>query len=338
MADPARCPYCNQPLVSSDAIAHLHRTEEKLRRELADEATAAAEKKVEAARNAAEKKVRAEAERERSKRERGLQRMIDTLQRQNDDLERRLTNLSAPTRGDLNESDVAQELVAAFPEDEITRKGKGGDIVQVVRYRTDHEFEPAGVILYECKDTARWSNAFIRQIRTDGRALGTPYLILITRTLPANEKDTCIRDDVVITDPAHARHLARILRRVVIETYRAERAGHDRDRKTAHLYEYLRSDDFRERLASVVEAGSKLTGMLQSERRGHERDWNSRQRTYDEVLHNSVAIEQSIQRITESERPSEAAPNSAKKRQDRRSRTERLKLDGGVQADRIRRS
>ena len=277
MSEVARCPYCNQPLASKSAVKHLHQNEEKLRRKLVAEANAAAKEKIQEARKAAAEKVRTELEGKESKRERSLQRTVKTLQKQNRDLERRLDNLSAPDRGDLNEADIAEELIEAFPDDKITREGKGGDIVQTVRHRRGKRLEPAGVILYECKDTKRWSNSFVNQIKADGRARRTPYLLLVSRTLPAKEKDTCVRDDVIVADPIHVRHLAWILRRMVIETHRATLAGHDRADKTARLYEYLRSEEFREHLSPVVAAGTHLSEMLQAERKHHERDWNLRQ-------------------------------------------------------------
>ena len=383
MVEIPTCPYCNQPLVSSHAVAHLHDVEEKLRRKLADDANAAASRqfqeklaevererseqerglqqtieglqkqkedlegkaqeelaaaekrlrdKMERERSeqeralqqtiadlrkhsedleqrsqeelaAAEKQIRDEEAHERSKHEQGLQLTIDVLQRQNRDLERRLDGLSAPDRGAINEADIARDLTEAFPDDEITRTGKCGDIVQVVRYRTDQRLEQAGVILYECKDTKNWSNGFITQVKADGRTLHTPYLLLVSKTLPGKEKGTCVSDDVIVADPPHARHLARILRRMVIETHRAELAGQDRAAKTARLYEYLRGDEFREQLAAVVAAGNKLTDMLQAERKDHERGWNKRQQAYDELVHDSVAIEETIQGIIESAAP-----------------------------------
>ncbi len=105
----------------------------------------------------------------------------------------------------------------------------------------------------------------------------------------------------MITDPIHVRHLAWIVRHAVIETHRAERAGEDRAGKTARLYEYLRSDEFREELAVVVQTGQQLSEMLQKERKNHEQDWTSRQTVYDQLLHNSAAIELTIQSIIESE-------------------------------------
>ena len=152
----------------------------------------------------------------------------------------------------MNEADIAEELAHAFPEDDIQREGKGGDILQTVRYQLGRKLEEAGLILYECKDTKRWSNAFLKQIKADGQTHQTPYLLLVSRTLPANEECACVRDDVVIVDPLHVRHLAWIVRRAVIETHRAERAGQDRAGKTARLYEYLRSDEFRGQLSTLV--------------------------------------------------------------------------------------
>ena len=307
MPSAERCPYCNQPLVSGQAVKHLHEAEEKLRRQLAKEADAAAAKKIQKACEAAEERVRREAERERSKRERGLQRTIDLLQKHNEDLERRVDGLNAPDRGDLNEEAIAKDLSNAFPDDEITRKGKGGDIVHAVRYPVDGRLESAGKILYECKDTKRWSNSFISQVKADGKALHTPYLLLVSRALPGKEKGTCVTDDVIVADPAHARHLARILRRMVIETHRAELAGQDGVRKTARLYEYLRGAEFRGELGAVVQAGRRLADMLEGERRDHERAWTRRQNAYDELTHNSVAIEEAIRAIIESDAPERRA-------------------------------
>ena len=299
MAKTEKCPYCNQPLATSAAVEHLRGEEKKQKKRILAEVKAGAEKK-----------IRAQLEQEGSKRERGLERTIAMLQKNNGDLERRLEGLNAPDRGEMNEADIAEELAKAFPDDEITREGKGGDIFQSVRYPGGRELENAGVILYECKDTQRWSNAFLSQIKNDGRTHRTPYLILVSRTLPANEEAACVREDVVIVDPTHVRHLAWIVRRAVIETHRAEVAGQDRAGKTARLYTYLRSDDFREQLTVVVRAGSQLSEMLQAERKKHEQDWSRRQSTYDELLHNSVAIEQAIQDIIESE-PAVSARNGS---------------------------
>ena len=293
-----------------DVQSKHERALERLRRSQA-KALSDAEKQIEQAKEATEEKVRAELEGQRSKHERALEATIEGLQKDNAKLLRKVEKVNAPERGRINEEDIAEQLEHAFPDDEIKLTGsKGGDILQVVRYPTDKGLETAGVILYECKDQQQWGSRFISQIKADGLKRHTPYLLLVSRAMPAKEADVCVRDDVVITDPEHVRHLARILRQVVLETHRAALAGKNRDHKKALLYDYLRGEAFRGELTLLIEAGSKLSEMLQTERRTHERDWNSRQQAYDELLHNSVAIDQSIRNIIETDG---AAPTTRRK-------------------------
>ena len=149
-----------------------------------------------------------------------------------------------------------ERLSAAFHQegDEIRREGKGGDIVQVVNYGDGKQMHRAGMILYEIKNTENWLNKYVEQIKNDGLTRKTPYLMLVSRKLPRTEKGMCVKDGVVIADQAHAVHLARILRRMVVEAYCAELAGEDHAEKTARLYEYraprctrLRIPRYRER-------------------------------------------------------------------------------------------
>jgi hypothetical protein len=65
-----------------------------------------------------------------------------------------------------------------------------------------------------------------------------------------------VRDDVAVVGPEHVVYLAHVLRQMVIEAHRAGLAGRGKAAKTARLYEYLASDDFREHFGAVVEAGS----------------------------------------------------------------------------------
>ena len=341
MSKSSSCPFCGQELASDRAEKHLHRSqaqfETKIRREVAEGLNAAAEERfrkreeVAEARAAAKlarveeqlvaakekakkvgsrkqreklkEQIRNEVERDQAAHDRKLERTIEQMQRRNEELARRLEGLSAPDRGDQHEVDIFQRLVDAFPEDEITRKGRGGDIVEVVRYPSGRELAVAGTILCECKDTQRWSNAFIDQIRADGHVRKTPYLLLVTRAFPRGEKGMAVRDDVVIADAAHSVHLARILRRLAIEAHRSGLTESDHAGKTARLYEYLNSEEFRDHLRAVVETGTRLDEMLQKERQAHERTWSQRHEIYTGLSRESVAIDETIRGIIESEGP-----------------------------------
>jgi len=54
------------------------------------------------------------------------------------------------------------------------RQGEGGDIAQTVRSPDTGNGDTAGLILYECKDTLRWSKGSLDQIRQDRAAYRTP--------------------------------------------------------------------------------------------------------------------------------------------------------------------
>ena len=303
MGKPSKCPFCGQPLIDETAVRHLHRRqvrfEADLRQHLEKEAEAAAKEKLKVARAKMEERVRAEFERKHSAREKKLGRTVEELRQHNTELERRVEAINAPERGELHEADIFNRLVEAFPEDETERNGIGGDIVEVVRYSNKHDLEPAGTILYECKNTLRWNNSFLDQIKKDGKAHRTHFLLLVTRALPRGEKGMCVRDGVLVADADHAVHVARILRQMVIETHRAGLSGKDRAGKTARLYDYLTGDEFREEFASVVAASEKLNGMLEKERSAHERLWAKRKQAYDELGRNSLAIDEAIRFIVE---------------------------------------
>ena len=173
-----------------------------------------------AGQEATEEKVRAELEGQRSKHERALEATIEGLQKDNAKLLRKVEKVNAPERGQINEEDIAEQLEHAFPDDEIKLTGsKGGDISRrCVTHRQgagDGRGDPlrvqgprSGAIVSSARSRLRPEAAYALPAPCQPRHAG-------------HEADVCVRDDVVITDPEHVRHLARILRQLVLETHRA---------------------------------------------------------------------------------------------------------------------
>ena len=329
-SSPSNCPFCGQPLTNQAAIDHLHRSESKfeadLRRVLQAEANAAADKKLKEERKSVqaklEKTIRAELEKKQATKERHLEGTVKRLRDQNDELERRLEDMNAPERGDLREEEIFNRLVEAFPDDDIKREGKGGDIMHVVRYSAGKSQRRAGLILYECKDTLRWLNSFIEQIKADGKTHRTRHLLLVTRAMPKGEDGMFIRDDVAVVGPDYVIYLAHVLRQMVIEADRAGLAGQGKAAKTSQLYEYLAGDEFREHFGAVVKAGGNLTSMLQEEKRAHERTWTRREQAYSELERKAIAVDEAICGIIEAEPPPKKSgarrPSANGRHQDKR--------------------
>jgi hypothetical protein len=330
-----KCPYCGQPLLDREAVRRLHESERDAERKLeaaaklkaaeltkaleseqkeklekledqlattkakhADELrdlriTLLAEAKTEAER-AAEARVR----REMREKDRAIAKFKEQVEVQT----RQIEHLTSDERGELNEENLLQELRTAFPDDHIERRGRGksgGDILHQVRARTGDGPVDAGLIVYECKDTLAWSNRFLDQARREGATHKTPYLVIITRAFPRNEKTLCVRDGVVIVHPSRAIELAHIMRRMVQEIHRVALTAEGKALKDAELYAYLTSADFRQAFDGLATSSDKLADLLVKERRWHEQSWARRQAIHNELSSKTTAIDTHIRAIVE---------------------------------------
>jgi hypothetical protein len=251
----------------------------------------------------AEASQRTRLEQEFGKREKQLQSTLDKLQNQNDELSRRVERLSAGDRGEFNEEAILAQLIRAFPDDDITRTRRGqrgADIFQQVRFRTDGDFVEAGLIIYECKDTLHWNNSFISQMRAQARLHHTPYAILVSRCFPRGLKNLAVIDDVVVVEPARSVALAEVMRRMVIETYRSGVVAGSRAEKTAELFRYVSSTEFRQAFDSLSEATDALQASLARERQSHQRVWTERDRHYQGIGDAVIQIDSRFRAILES--------------------------------------
>ena len=247
----------------------------------------------------AEAKVRAQM-RQKDQALKRFQEQIEVQQRQ-------IEHMTAGERGELNEEHLLLELRAAFPEDKIERLGRGragGDLLHEVRAASGSRLEKAGLIVYECKDTQTWSNGFLKQARKEGETHKTPYLVIISRAFPRNQKTLFVKDGVAVVDPARAVDLARIMRRMVEEVHRASLTGEGQAAKSVELCEYLGSSDFRRTFDAVSGSSDVLNELLSKERKSHEQTWAKRQAIYNEIGSKTAAIDAHIRTIIEKEAPS----------------------------------
>jgi hypothetical protein len=236
------------------------------------------------------------------KRERGLESLIAKLKADNDNLQRRVERLSSHDRGDFNEEDFTASLQRAYPLDHIARVGtgrRGLDIVHEVRYESDGETVTAGTIVYECKDTARWLNTYLTQVKEASTRHRTPYLVLVSRCLPPREQGVCVRDSVIIADFACALTISGILRRLVIDVDRSARLAGFREKKTELLLDYLSGADFKQNVRRMIDVTEELVQMLTKERESHRRVWDRREDLYHEILEATAGVDERVRSILE---------------------------------------
>src|SRR5207302_2402874 len=103
---------------------------------------------------------------------------------------------------------------------------------------------------------------FIEQTRRAGQTHQTPYLIIISRAFPRNEKTLCVRDGVVIVHPSRVVDIAKIMRRMVEEVNRASLTAEGEVAKSEELYQYLSSTEFRQTFDAIGECADHLTELL----------------------------------------------------------------------------
>jgi len=236
------------------------------------------------------------------RREKQLKSTLERAEDENSKLKRRLEQLSAGDRGEFNEEEILAQLLRAFPDDEITRTTRGqrgADIFQRVRLRTDGDLVEAGLIIYECKDTLHWNNSFIGQMKSEAKLHGTLYAVLISRRFPRGLKNLAVIDDVVIVEPARAVALAEVMRRMVIETYRSSAIAGSQSEKTAELFSFISSTEFRQAFDSLIETSEALQASLALERRNHLKVWAERDRLYRGIGDKFVEIDTRFKDILE---------------------------------------
>jgi hypothetical protein len=215
---------------------------------------------------------------------------------------RQIEHLTAGERGELNENELFSALQDAFPDDRIDRVARGragGDILHRVCVRTGDGLQEAGLIVYECKDTARWSNSFIDQALQEAVTHETQYVVIITRAFPRGEQTLLLRKGVVVVHPNRVIDLARIMRRLVEEVYRATLTSEGDVAKTAELYRYLDSTEFRQSFDALADDSDALLALLGKERKWHEQTWSKRQAMYNEISGKTASIETRIRTIVE---------------------------------------
>lgn len=247
---------------------------------------------------------RAKLERRFSHRQRALERSVNTLEEDKDRLERQVERLRAADQGEFNEERILEQLKAAFRDDDLTRtrRGRAGaDIFHRIRYRDGRgDWAEAGLIIYECKDTLRWNNDFLAQVKRAGKRHEATCMVIVSRAFPRGQKNLVARTDgVIVVHPTLLLHLAHVVRRMVEEIHRAGLGAEGHARKTEELYAYLRSERFKHSLESIANATATLGEMLDAERDSHRRTWSRREKAYNEIREMTSTIDEDIRIIVE---------------------------------------
>ncbi len=231
-----------------------------------------------------EKRLRIEERRDRD---------AEIWKRKIEELQRRAESRDRVHFGPEGEEELEKLLRRQFPMDDIQRKRRGGDIVQMII----EDREPCGCIVYECKRTNQWQPAFVRQLKRAMEVQGTRCGLLVSRVLPPSQSGICIVDGVIVAAPQFAHHLASILRDAVVELSRVQLSEQGKAEKTQEVYRYLRSEEFKNALQVIDSRTKELRGELEREKSNHEGCWTRREQHYAAIARQTAGVTTRINEI-----------------------------------------
>jgi hypothetical protein len=202
---------------------------------------------------------------------------IQDMQKALEDAQRKGNATSERFRGEVKELDMEDTLRGSFPYDEIKEVPKGilgADILQIVKDTVGREF---GTIVWECKRTKSFNEDWITKLKDDVIRSGGNFAILVTQVLPEGIHSFDFRNGVWICDFTSYLQLALVLRMNLFEIKRVEKLSEGKDQKMGMLYEYLSSDQFKNKIIAVVESYKMMSEQLEREKRAFTKIWSERE-------------------------------------------------------------
>lgn len=208
----------------------------------------------------------------------------------NEELRRKLEQGSQQLQGEVQELKLEELLRSEFPFDEISEvpKGKGGaDTIQVVRTQTG---VLCGTIVWESKRTQRWDQKWIQKLIEDQRAVKADLAVLVSNILPEAIVSFGMIDSIFVADLKSAISVAYLLRQQLVKVHSAQVANSNKATKAEVVYNYLISNEFKQRIEVWVEYFRERQEKINKERAYFNKKWQEEEKSIQKVIANTSGI------------------------------------------------
>lgn len=170
--------------------------------------------------------------------------------------------------GKIQEKQIAKRLKTISPDDEFnTEKSykEGEDVIALIK----SEKKQIGKIVIESKNTKKWNNSFISQIRYYMERENTPFAIIATKTLPddsANDKMyTLTEDGIWIVRLEYLEIAYRALRDLVTKLEEQKLLSQQKIKDVRKVLETFKekviSEEYKQKFSNIVELSKTLENM-----------------------------------------------------------------------------
>jgi hypothetical protein len=170
----------------------------------------------------------------------------------------------------------------------------GGDVIQRVGTESG---QARGSILWETKRTKNWSAQWLAKVRQDQRDAKADVAVIVSTAMPDGVEHFDLIDGVWVCRWPYAKGLASALRLGILDSASARRAGEGKAGKMERVYNYLASQEFRNRITGLVDALGTTQEDLDKERRALQKQWAKREKLIQQAGLETVGIYGDLQGI-----------------------------------------
>ena len=155
----------------------------------------------------------------------------------------------------------------------------------------------AGTILWECKRTKHWSDAWLPKLRGDQRTAKAEISVLVSQALKGGVETFDVIEGVWVAHPRVIIPVATALRNTLLEVSSARLVNEGQQTKAEMVYQYLTGPRFRQRVEAIVEAFSGMQEDLEKERKAIMKQWAKRSEQIERVMDATVGMYGDLQGI-----------------------------------------
>lgn len=206
------------------------------------------------------------------------------------EMDRKIKQGSQQTQGEVLELKLEEILRKEFLFDEIkdVPKGiKGADVVQIVKTRNG---KTCGTIVWESKNTRNWIAGWVQKLVEDQRTLKAEIAVLVSSVLPERINSFGQLDKIWVSDMKSAISLAHALRHQLIEIKGVQEASKGKEAKAEIVYNYLISNEFKQRIDVWVEYFRSRREEITKERAYYNKKWEKEDKDILRVFENTAGI------------------------------------------------
>ena len=219
-----------------------------------------------------------------------FKKQADDMKKKIEELQQKANLTSQQLQGEVLELELEEFLKKEFPLDEIKEVGKGikgADIMQVV---SDASGKECGVIIWESKRTKNWEEEWVAKLKEDMRTTKSDIAILVTAVLPKGIKYFGHKNGIIVTNFECLFGVAAQSRFALIKESQLKNSLVGKQEKKEIVWQYLQSNQFRQRVEAIVEAFETLKSDLDKEKRIYANLWAKREKQIEQVISNTVGM------------------------------------------------